>query len=83
MEEGAWWCSSLVAIRARVLGRRPRSRVLGSRRRSRVLVLGPRPFVVRRVRFAFVSPLCSSRVLVVLWFHVVVGSLCCVVVVGL
>ena len=30
------------------------------------------------------DPLCSSRVLVVSWFHVVVGSwLCCVVVVGL
>ena len=30
-----------------------------------------------------VGPLCSSRVLVMLWFHVVVGSLLCCVVVGL
>ena len=32
-----------------------RSRVLGPHRRSRVLVLGPCPFVVHRVRFAFVG----------------------------
>ena len=156
-----WWCSSSVTIHACMLGHRHCSHVLGPHCCSCMLVLGPHPFIVCHVHFAFIGhwwpcgwsslvagvftlplsssgccvmsyhclhmlwvvlgcccrlwggvggplwpfmgaggwaiivlggghgllcggPLCSSCVLVVLWFHVVVGSwLCCVLVVRL
>ena len=70
VEEGAWWCSSLVAIRTRVLGCCHHSCVLGPHRCLRMLVLGPGLFVVRCVRFVFVgrSWLCG-------WSSLVAGVL--------
>ena len=50
-----WWCSSSVTIRVCMLGHRHCSRVLGPHCCLCMLVLGPHPFVVCHVHFAFIG----------------------------